>query len=122
MIFRQSDVITLHCPINDATLELINKDSLALMKQNCLLINTSRGKLINENDLYQALSTGQIRGAGLDVLQQEPVNPDNPLLTLDNCFFSPHNAWVSEAALKRWLNDIENYVTNYLQDKFINLV
>ena len=121
-IFTRSDVITLHCPVTTTTKELVNKTSLALMKPGGLIINASRGALINEEDLYQALISQHVAGAALDVLQIEPAQPDNPLLSLDNCYFTPHNAWVSTAALKRWLDDIEACVLNYQQGKFINLV
>ena len=121
-IFAHSDVITLHCPVTDYTRELVNKTSLALMKPGGLIINASRGALINEEDLYQALINKHLAGAALDVLQIEPAKPENPLLSLDNCYFTPHNAWVSNAALKRWLDDIEACVLNFRQNKFINLV
>lgn len=122
VLFMKSDVISLHCPMSDDTKDLINTNSLSLMKPNCLLINTSRGGLVNEADLYHALKTKQIAGAGLDVFNPEPIDANNPLLTLDNCFVSPHNAWVSDAALARWLNSIEEYVVNFTENKFTNIV
>ncbi len=121
-LFKNSDVISLHCTLNGMTANIINIASLSLMKPNCLLINTSRGGLINEADLHNALLNKQIKGAALDVLNQEPVAEDNPLLELDNCLFSPHNAWISDASLDRWQDDIISCIEGYLDNKLINLV
>ena len=118
----KSDVITLHCPLTAETQEFINAESLSQMKPGCLLINTARGGLVNEADLYAALLNKQIKGAALDVLNQEPPAPDNPLLQLDNCIITPHNAWVSPATLQRWKDDTLACVNNYLAGRFINLV
>lgn len=121
-LFKSSDVISLHCTLNLETKEIINKDSLNLMKPDALLINVSRGGLINEDDLSNALRNKQIGGAGLDVLVTEPANSDNPLLKLDNCVITPHNAWVSDAALDRWLKEILGYIKGFEENKFTNLV
>jgi glycerate dehydrogenase len=121
-LLQNSDVITLHCLVNEDTRNIINKDSINLMKPTCLLINTSRGALIDEDDLYHALLSKKIAGVALDVLKEEPPKVDNPLFTLDNCVFTPHNAWVSDASLTRWMDEIEACVLNYTKNKFINLV
>lgn len=121
-LFKNSDVISLHCPINESTKNLINKKSLELMKPNCLLINTARGGLVNEDDLYDALVNNRIKGAALDVVNCEPILPSNPLLTLNNCLFSPHNAWISKNSLKRWLNIIEYNLLGYIHNELVNLV
>lgn len=121
-LFKNSDVISLHCPVNDATIGLVNKASLGMMKPTSFLVNTSRGLLIDETDLYDALSNKIIAGAALDVLRVEPAESDNPLLKLDNCIFTPHNAWVSEVALGRWLDNIQTCVMKYLNNEFITLV
>lgn len=92
-LFRESDVISLHAPMNDGTKEIVNKETLALMKDSAYLINTARGGLINEQDLADALKKNQIAAAGLDVLTSEPPKADNPLLELDNCVITPHIAW-----------------------------
>lgn len=92
-LFRESDVLSLHAPMNDATKEVVNKESLALMKKSAYLINTARGGLINEQDLADALKGNQIAGAGLDVLTSEPPKPGNPLIGLKNCVVTPHIAW-----------------------------
>ncbi len=121
-IFRHSDVISLHCPINESTKNLINKKSLEIMKPNCLLINTARGGLVNEDDLYEALANKQIKAAALDVVNCEPILPSNPLLTLNNCIFSPHNAWISKNSLEKWLNIIEYNLVGYIHNELVNLV
>lgn len=89
-LFRQSDIISLHVPLNEETRGMINKDVFAMMKSSAYLINTCRGAVVNEADLIEALQTGQIRGAGLDVLTQEPPQMDNPLLHMDNVFVTSH--------------------------------
>ena len=89
-LFRQSDIISLHVPLNEETKGMINKDVFAMMKSSAYLINTCRGAVVNEADLIEALQTGQIRGAGLDVLTQEPPQMDNPLLHMDNVFVTSH--------------------------------
>ena len=88
--FVASDVVSLHLPLTPATQGIINRRTLALMRPGAILINTSRGGLINEADLYESIRSGHLAGAGLDVLCNEPPEPDNPLLTLDNVIISPH--------------------------------
>lgn len=121
-LFKTSDVISLHCALNTETYQIINKNSLALMKENSFLINVSRGGLINEADLFAALSNKKISGAGLDVLAIEPPDENNPLLKLSNCVITPHNAWVSDAALDRWIDFIISYIDNFKIGNFINLI
>lgn len=89
-VLRQSDFVSLHLPLKPDTQNLINASTLALMKKGAILVNTARGGLIDEQALHAALTRGQLAGAGLDVLVQEPPDPDNPLLKLDNVLFSPH--------------------------------
>jgi glycerate dehydrogenase len=103
-LLAESDIVSLHCPLTDATRNLINATSLARMKPSALLINTSRGPLINEADLADALHTHRIAGAALDVLSSEPPAPDNPLLSAPNCLITPHQAWASRAARTRLLD------------------
>jgi len=102
-LFSRSDVISLHCPLTPATEGLVNAASLARMKKTALLINTSRGPLINEADLAEALNSGCIAGAGVDVLSTEPPQPDNPLVTAKNCVITPHIAWATRSARQRLL-------------------
>ena len=108
-LFITSDVISLHCPLTPETENLINKDTLALMKKSAFLINTSRGQLVDEDALAQALNEGRIAGAGLDVLYEEPPVENNPLLFAKNCTITPHIAWANKAARIRLLEvTIEN--------------
>ena len=108
-LLRSSDVVSLHCPLTDETHNLINARTLALMKPTAFLINTSRGPLIDETALADALHAGRLAGAGLDVLTAEPPPRDNPLLSAPNCLITPHQAWASGAARARLLGiAIEN--------------
>jgi glycerate dehydrogenase len=102
-LFRQSDVVSLHCPLTPETHHLVNAERLATMKRSAYLINTSRGPLIDELALAAALHAGQIAGAGLDVLSTEPPPSDHPLLTAPNCYITPHIAWATRAARERLL-------------------
>ena len=92
-LLARSDVISLHCPLFESTKGIINKQSLAKMKSNTLVINTSRGPLVVEADLAEALNKGVIAGAAVDVVSAEPIDPDNPLLTAQNCLITPHISW-----------------------------
>lgn len=100
-IFRQADVVSLHCPLTDSTRHMVNRQRLASMKSDAILLNTSRGPVVDEDALAEALRDHQIHAAGLDVLSQEPPSPDNPLLHLPNCFVTPHTAWASAEARAR---------------------
>jgi glycerate dehydrogenase len=103
-LFRRSDVVSLHCPLTPATHGLVNAERLALMKPSAYLINTGRGPLVDETALAEALNTGRIAGAGLDVLSTEPPPADSPLLTAKNCCITPHIAWATRAARQRLLD------------------
>lgn len=100
-IYAQADVISLHCPLFDGNKGMIDAAAIARMKPSVLLINTSRGQLVVERDLADALNSGRIAGAALDVLSQEPPCADNPLLTARNCLITPHIAWATKAARAR---------------------
>lgn len=89
-IFKESDYVSLHVPGTPVTKDLVNKETLAMMKPTAFLINTARGVCVNEDDLYEACKNGVIAGAGLDAIRKEPVDPKNPLLTLDNVIIYPH--------------------------------
>jgi len=102
-LFRESDVISLHCPLDPGTRQLVSAARLALMKPTSLLINTARGGLIDEAALRAALDAGVLAGAALDVLSSEPPRADNPLLAAKNCVITPHVAWTSLAARQRLL-------------------
>ncbi len=103
-LFTRSDIISLHVPLSDDTREIINKNSLSMMKEGVILINTSRGPLINESELAQALISKKVKAAGLDVLTQEPPTIDNPLIPLENCMITPHIAWAPIEARERLLH------------------
>ncbi len=121
-IFRQADVVSLHCPLTPDTQQLVNTRRLALMKRDSFLINTSRGSLVDEQALTDALNTGQIAGAGLDVLSTEPPKPDNPLLAAQNCVITPPIAWASNAARTRLLAIAADNVRAFLTGRPTNVV
>jgi len=100
-LFKGSDFITLHCPLTDSTRHLINKDTLSLMKSSAYLINTSRGGVINEADLIDALNSGKIAGAAIDVATNEPMKEGDPLLKAKNLIITPHVAWATPEARRR---------------------
>lgn len=102
-LFETSDVVSLHCPLTDSTRHLVNADRLAQMKPSAILINTGRGPLVDEKALAEALNSGRIHAAGLDVLSSEPPAADNPLLTARNCFITPHLGWATKEARERLL-------------------
>lgn len=121
-IFRQSDVISLHCPLTDATKHLVGERTLGLMKKDAFLINTGRGPLVDEAALARALNEGRIAGAGLDVLSAEPAKADNPLLGAKNCLITPHVAWASREARKRLIDITASNVQAFLAGKPVNVV
>lgn len=121
-VLKESDFISLHCPLTANNQGFINKESLALMKSSAILINTSRGGLINEADLAEALNTGQIAGVGLDVLSTEPPAQDNPLLTAKNCIITPHIAWAGVEARKLLLKGTVENIRAYQKGTPINVV
>lgn len=97
----ESDFISLNCPLTDENAGFINKSTIGKMKKSAILINTGRGALINEKDLADALNSGRIAGAGLDVLSTEPPKAENPLLAAKNCYITPHIAWATKEARQR---------------------
>lgn len=103
-LYAESDVISLHCPLFAGTQGMINRDSIAKMKDGVLLINTSRGPLVVEEDLAAALAAGKVAGAGLDVLSVEPARADNPLLAQKNCLITPHIAWAPKESRQRLMD------------------
>ena len=121
-IFRQSDAISLHCPLTPETQQLVDRERLALMKPSAFLINTSRGPLVDDLALAEALNSGGIAGAGLDVLSVEPPPPDNPLLGAKNCFVTPHMAWATRAARQRLLRTVVENVRAFLDGRPQNVV
>ena len=121
-LFRQSDAISLHCPLTKDTFGLVNAERLRMMKPSAFLINTGRGPLVDERALAAALNAGQIAGAGLDVLSAEPPPADNPLLTARNCCITPHIAWATRAARQRLLDTAVENVRAFLAGSPRNVV
>jgi glycerate dehydrogenase len=121
-IFRISDVISLHVPLTPETRELVNAARLAQMKPSAILINTARGLLVNEQDLADALNSGRVAGAGLDVLTAEPPVDGSPLLSAQNCIVTPHIAWATKEARARLLTTVLENVQGFLNSKPRNIV
>ena len=115
-VLRRSDVLSLHCPLNEETKNLLGADELAQMKPSAILINTARGGLIDDHAVIEALKNGQLAGAGIDVLRNEPPRDGNPLLEVDlpNLIVTPHNAWASRQAMQtladRLVDNLEAFV------------
>lgn len=121
-LLAKSDIITLHCPLTDETNGLIDLDALKLCKPSAIIINTSRGAVINEADLAYALENDIIAGAGLDVLCEEPMSADNPLLNAKNCIITPHIAWASIDTRKRLITIVADNLSAFINGKPINTV
>ena len=121
-IFRMSDIVSLHCPLNKETSEIANAAHLSLMKKSAILINTGRGGLVNEQDLADVLRENRIKAAGLDVMVNEPPREDNPLLKLDNCFITPHIAWATYEARVRLMNQTVKNLRSFIEVNIINNV
>ena len=121
-LFKKSDIITCHCPLTSETKGLINAENIAKMKNSAIFINTSRGPVVDENALADALNSSKIRAAGLDVLETEPARTDNPLLTAKNCYITPHIAWAALETRARLLKILEENLEAYISGKPQNVV
>ena len=121
-LLENSDYITLHCPLNEQTKHLINKETIAKMKPNAVIVNTGRGPLINEADLCEALAAKRIAGAGLDVQEVEPPAEDSPLYTLDNVIITPHMGWKGLETRQRLVGIIRDNVQAFFKGEPINVV
>ena len=121
-LFRESDVVSLHCPLSDGTRNLVNRERLNLMKPGAWLINTSRGPLVDEEALAAALNLGTLGAAALDVLSVEPPRPDHPLFQAKNCFITPHMAWATLAARRRLMETVVENVRAFLAGSPRNVV
>ncbi|MHC1681780.1 MAG: D-2-hydroxyacid dehydrogenase [Clostridiaceae bacterium] len=121
-LFKYSDFLSLHCPLNQESKGIINKETLSTMKKSAFLINTARGKLVNEYDLAEALNNNLIAGAALDVLCEEPPREDNPLLTAKNVIITPHIAWAAKEARERLVNIAYENIKGFIDNKAINVV
>lgn len=121
-LLAESDIITCHCPLTPQTENLINKNNIAKMKKSAILINTSRGPVVDEQALADALNHNRIMAAGLDVLKVEPAKKDNPLLKAKNCYITPHIAWAAKETRARLLRILEENIVAYLNGKPQNVV
>jgi glycerate dehydrogenase len=121
-IFRECDIVSLHCPLTPDTKDLVNAKRLAAMKPTAILINTGRGPLVNEQDLADALNKGVIAAAGLDVLSSEPPQYTNPLLTAKNCFITPHIAWATKEARIRLMDIAVANLKGFISGNIVNNV
>jgi len=119
---KQSDYITLHCPLTEATNELVNKEFISKMKAGAALINTARGAVINEKDVAEALDSGKLSYFGADVLSTEPPKEDNPLLSAKNTFITPHIAWAAFETRLRLLEILNGNIKAFLEGSPINVV
>ncbi|HOR85925.1 MAG TPA: D-2-hydroxyacid dehydrogenase [Bacillota bacterium] len=121
-LLEQSDVIALHCPLFPSTQGIINKNSIAKMKNGVIIINNSRGPLIVEQDLTDALNSGKVYAAGIDVVSTEPIREDNPLLQAKNCFITPHISWAPKESRERLMNIATENLKSFIDGKPANIV
>lgn len=121
-LFARSDVIFLHCPLFPETEGIINKENIAKMKDGVILINNSRGQLVVEQDLADALNSGKVYAAGLDVVSTEPIKGDNPLLKAKNCIITPHISWAAQASRQRIMDITVENIRSFLNGKTVNQV
>ena len=121
-LYAESDIISLNCPLTDENAGMINADSIAKMKPSAVIVNTARGGLIDEAALAEALNSGRIRGAALDVLAKEPAREDNPLLTAKNVVITPHIAWATVEARSRLMQIAADNLAAYLEGRELNRI
>lgn len=121
-LLSESDVVVLHCPLFPDTQGIINRDTISKMKDGVMIINDSRGPLIVEEDLRDALISGKVAGAAVDVVSQEPISPDNPLLHAPNMIITPHMAWAPKESRQRLMNLAVGNLKAFLEDAPVNVV
>ncbi|HOP65148.1 MAG TPA: NAD(P)-dependent oxidoreductase [Spirochaetota bacterium] len=121
-LLRESDFVSLHCPLTEKTKHILNRDSISLMKQTAFVINTSRGALIEEGDLIDALMNNRIAGAALDVQETEPPALDNPLFTMDNVIVTPHIGWQTLESRQRLMERLTGNIEAFLNGKPENVI
>lgn len=119
-LFRESDYLSFHCPLTEETMHLANRKTIALMKPTAVIINTARGGVIEEEALTEALNAGKLRGAGIDVLDIEPMRPNHPYLTAKNCYVTPHVAWASIEARTRLIDLVAKNLSAFENGSPIN--
>ena len=121
-VLMNSDVIALHCPLFAETENIINRENISKMKDGVIIINNSRGALIDEQALADALNCGKVYAAGLDAVRDEPIKPDNPLLSAKNCFITPHISWAAIECRQRLVDTSLENLKSFLEDKCANIV
>ena len=121
-LLKNSDIITCHCPLTPETTKMINDNTISKMKKSAIFINTSRGSVVDEKALADALNEERIAGAGLDVLDIEPAKSDNPLLRAKNCYITPHIAWAAKETRSRLMNILEENIKAYINNSPQNVV
>lgn len=121
-LLSESDVVVLHCPLFPDTQGIINRDTISKMKDGVMIINDSRGPLIVEEDLRDALISGKVAGAAVDVVSEEPISPDNPLLHAPNMIITPHMAWAPKESRQRLMNLAVENLKAFLEDAPVNVV
>ena len=121
-LYKRADVITLHCNLTPENTRLINKQSIAKMKDGVILINNARGQLIVEQDVADALNSGKIAGAGLDVVYTEPIRADNPLLRAKNCIITPHISWAPVESRQRIMEQTARNIKAFMDGEPINVI
>ena len=121
-LLSSSDVVVLHCPLFPETRNIINRETIAKMKDGVILINNSRGQLVAEQDLADALNSGKVYAAGLDVVSSEPIAASNPLLKAKNCFITPHISWAPKESRQRILDITRDNIQGFLGGKPFNVV
>lgn len=121
-LLRESDVISLHCPLFESTKGMINRDSISKMKDGVMIINNSRGPLIVEEDLAEALNSGKVAGAALDVVSTEPIKTDNPLLKAKNCIITPHISWAPKESRQRLMDIAVDNLRKFVEGTPVNVV
>ena len=121
-LLKESDIITCHCPLTNETKGIINEETITKMKKSAIFINTSRGPVVDEKALANALNNEMIQGAGLDVLSVEPADKDSPLLNAKNCYITPHIAWAAKETRARLLGILEDNLKAYIDGHAQNVV
>lgn len=121
-LYSRADIVSLHCPLTKDNEKMLDKNAFDMMKDGVIVINTSRGGLIDENALKDALDSGKVSFAAVDVVSEEPIKPDNPLLRADNCIITPHIAWASKESRKRLMDTAVMNLLSYLDGEPINVV
>ena len=121
-LLRESDILSIHMPLLPFNTGIINKESIAKMKDGVIFLNTSRGQMVVEQDLADALNSGKVAAAGLDVVSTEPICRDNPLLQAKNCFITPHMAWGAKESRQRIMDATVDNIRGYMQGQPVNVV